>query len=213
MVSRVTVTMTGLAALALVPAALVAVYVILPAFVESLPALFVLLPAVVALSISKILSAYLNGLAHTSFVSFMATSALILNIVMNFVLIPAWGIVGAAAASLISYTFGAVLAITFSSRLSGAPPLSFVIPTRHDFANVVSMTTHHPRPGARRACGPRRPVPDMDSDPDLCRRRVGFDAHERGARRAGRRRGHRARRPRPRPDGSRAGCARPRRTC
>ena len=141
MVSRVTVTMTGLAALALVPAALVAVYVILPAFVESLPALFVLLPAVVALSISKILSAYLNGLARTSFVSFMATSALILNIVMNFILIPVWGIVGAAAASLISYTFGAVLAIAFSSRLSGAPPLSFVIPTRQDFANVVSMTT------------------------------------------------------------------------
>ena len=57
MVSRVTVTMTGLAALALVPAALLAVYIILPAFVDSLPALFILLPAVVALSISKILSA------------------------------------------------------------------------------------------------------------------------------------------------------------
>ena len=71
----------------------------------------------------------------------MATSALILNVVMNFILIPVWGIVGAAAASLISYTFGAVLAITFSSRLSGAAPLSFVIPTRQDFANVVSMTT------------------------------------------------------------------------
>ena len=140
MVSRVTVAMTGLAALALVPAALLAVYIILPAFVDSLPALFVLLPGVVALSISKILSAYLNGLAHTSFVSFMATSALILNVVMNFILIPVWGIVGAAAASLISYTFGAVLAITFSSRLSGAKPLSFVIPTRQDVANVVSMT-------------------------------------------------------------------------
>jgi O-antigen/teichoic acid export membrane protein len=139
MVSRITVTMTGLAALALVPAAIIAVSLVLPAFTDSLPALFILLPGVVALSISKVLSAYLNGLARTTFVSFMATSALILNITMNFLLIPIWGILGAAAASLISYTFGAVLAIAFSSRLSGARPLSFVIPTRQDFANVVAM--------------------------------------------------------------------------
>src|SRR4029077_7608799 len=132
---------------------------------------------------------------------FMATSALILNIVMNFILIPLWGIVGAAAASLISYTFGAMLAITFSSRLSGAPPLSFVIPTRQDFANVVSMTTTI-LGQVRASLRPAKAGAGHGSHPGLPRRRVGFDAHERRARRAGRRRGDRARRPRPRPAGS-----------
>ena len=140
-VSRVTVAMTGMAALALVPAAVVAINVALPAFVDGLPALFVLLPGVVALSISKVMTAYMNGLGRTTFVSFMATTSFILNVVMNFVLIPPFGIVGAAAASLISYTFGAALAVAFSSRLSGSPVLSFLIPTRADVSDALTMGT------------------------------------------------------------------------
>jgi len=131
-VTRVTIAATGLAALPLAVAAVIAVNLILPAYVGSLPALFVLLPGVVMLSASKTLTAYLNGIGRGGIVSITALTSLGANIAFNLLLIPRLGIVGAAAASLFSYSLGAALQLAICSRLTGQTPRSFLVPTRED---------------------------------------------------------------------------------
>lgn len=133
-VTRVTIAATGLAALPLAVAAIFAVNLILPAYVGGLPALFLLLPGVVMLSASKTLSAYLNGIGHGGIVSVTALTALLANIALNLVLIPPFGIRGAAMSSLISYSLGAVLQMAMCSRLTGKTPREYLIPTRADVA-------------------------------------------------------------------------------
>ncbi len=131
-VTRVTIAATGLMAVPLAIAAVIAVNVLLPAYIGSLPALFVLLPGVVMLSASKTLSAYINGIGRGGIVSVTALTALVANIAANLVLIPALGIVGAATASLFSYSLGTVLQTLFCSHLTGRPAREFLVPTLAD---------------------------------------------------------------------------------
>jgi len=131
-VTRVTIAATGLAALPLAVAAVIAVNIVLPAYVGSLPALFVLLPGVVMLSASKTLSAYLNGIGRGGIVSITALTSLAANIALNLVLIPMFGIVGAAAASLCSYSLGAMLQMLICSHLTGRSARQFLVPTLED---------------------------------------------------------------------------------
>ena len=131
-VSRTTLLITGLAAIALVPAAAAAIHVILPAFVDSLPALVVILPGVVALSLSKVLAGYVSGLGKPLPVGTISVISLTVNVAANLVLIPPWGIVGAAGSSLISYSLEGALMLALASRLAGAPLSDFVVPRRAD---------------------------------------------------------------------------------
>jgi O-antigen/teichoic acid export membrane protein len=134
LVTRITVAATGLAALPLALAAFIAVNLILPAYTGGLPALYVLLPGVVMLSASKTLSAYLNGIGRGGTVSMTAMASLAANVVINLVLIPVFGIVGAAAASLASYSLGALLQVTICARIAGRPARTFLVPARSDAA-------------------------------------------------------------------------------
>ncbi len=62
MVARVTLLITTGVALAMIPAAIVMIRILLPAFEASIPPLLVLLPAVVALSVAKVIGSYMTGL-------------------------------------------------------------------------------------------------------------------------------------------------------
>jgi O-antigen/teichoic acid export membrane protein len=137
-VTRITIAATGLAAIPLAVASFVAVNLVLPAYTASLPALYMLLPGVVMLSASKTLTAYLNGIGRGGTVSITALLSLGINIMANLLLIPAYGIVGAAAASLVSYTLSAGLQIAICSRITGQSPLAFVVPTRTDLAMILA---------------------------------------------------------------------------
>jgi O-antigen/teichoic acid export membrane protein len=119
MVARVSLLVTAGVALALAPAAVVMIYVLLPAFVPSLPALFILLPGVVALSATRVVYVYLTGIGKPALTSYINVFAFVLNIVLNIFLIPRYGIEGAAAASLVSYSVSAILLTTVAARLSG----------------------------------------------------------------------------------------------
>jgi O-antigen/teichoic acid export membrane protein len=148
-VSRFTVMVTGLSVLALVPAAVVLVLVVLPAFSGSLPAFAVILPGIVALSVAKVLSSYVSGLGLPLPVAVASVCALTVNIVANLLLIPAWGIVGASAASLVSYTVHAAILLAIASRLARRGVGAFVIPGRAE--------VHRLREGlAKLAAGLRR---------------------------------------------------------
>ena len=140
MVARVTLLMTGSLAIALVPTAIVLIHVLLPAFDQSLPPLFVLLPGVVALSLTKVLSSYVAGVGRTGATSKVNVSALLVNIVANLLFIPPFGILGAALASLISYTYSSIVFSVMASRLTRSRVLDFWIPRGSDVRYTISTS-------------------------------------------------------------------------
>lgn len=140
LVSRVTLLFTGAGALASIPFALLVVQVLLPRFGPSLPAFGILLPAVVALSVTKVLTGYVSGLGLTGLTSVVNVSAFVLNLLANFVLIPRFGIAGAATASLISYGASSVAFTIIASRLTRVSPTEFWRPRPSDVRFAVATS-------------------------------------------------------------------------
>ena len=136
-VTRVTLLLTAGVAIAMVPVAIVLITVLIPAFTPALTALYILLPGVVALSISEVLGGYVSGLGMTTTSSMVYVAAFIVNVVMNLVLIPPYGILGAATASLVSYTFAALVFGLIASRLARTPLREFLLPGRSDIRFIV----------------------------------------------------------------------------
>ncbi|MGA2513483.1 MAG: polysaccharide biosynthesis C-terminal domain-containing protein [Candidatus Limnocylindrales bacterium] len=127
-VGRLTTLLTVAVALCLIPAAFVGIHLILPKFVDCLTAFVVLLPGVVSLSVAKVMTSYVNGRGHPGLVAIGTVTSLVLNVILNVIFIPRFGIVGASLSSLISYTFQAGMAVVFASRLSGQSPLALFVP-------------------------------------------------------------------------------------
>jgi O-antigen/teichoic acid export membrane protein len=139
-VSRVTFLVTGAAALALVPASIVMIWVLLPAFGPSIPPLLVLLPGVAALSVTKVVAGYVSGIGRPGLTSNVNIAAFVLNVAANLILIPRFGIVGASAASLVSYTASSIALTAIAARLTGVPMLDFWAPRLSDIRFVLSTS-------------------------------------------------------------------------
>ncbi len=152
-VARVTLLMTAFFGLALVPVATILITVILPDFTPALPALYILLPGVVVFSIAKVLSGYLTGLGRTGLTSSVAVSSFVLNIVLNLVLIPRFGILGAAASSLISYSASSITFSIIASRIAHARVLDFWIPRWGDVKYTVGTIVTFGRRLLRKVAG------------------------------------------------------------
>jgi O-antigen/teichoic acid export membrane protein len=131
-VCRATLLVSGAFALLMIPAALVLFRFVLPAFEESIPPLLVLLPGVVALSWANVVGGYVTGIGRPGVNSIVSLVAFGVNIVANLVLIPRFGIVGAATASLISYSLSSLLLTAVAARYSGTPLTSFWVPRVED---------------------------------------------------------------------------------
>jgi O-antigen/teichoic acid export membrane protein len=101
----------------------------------------VLLPAVVSLAIARVVGEYVSGLGLTARTSAATVIGFVVNIAANLILIPRFGIAGAATASLISYTTTALIITLIASRLAGAPMRAFWIPGPADVRFVVATAT------------------------------------------------------------------------
>lgn len=139
LVARQTVLLTVVAAIFMIPVASTVIIVLLPAFSGSIPALIVITPGIVALSISKVLSGYVSGLGKPLPVGAIAVVSVTVNIVANLILIPRVGIVGAATASLLSYSVNAILMVALSSRLARVSPWALVVPRPSDAVALVGL--------------------------------------------------------------------------
>ncbi len=89
------------------------------AFAEAGVALRWILPGVVAYSVVAILSRYISGRGRPGIGTLVLVVGLATNVAVNLVVIPTYGIEGAAAASSISYGLTAVLTLAVFHRLSG----------------------------------------------------------------------------------------------
>ncbi len=87
-------------------------------FLPAIPALLGLLPGVVCYSVQRVCGAYLLRLNHPLRMSAILGGAVVLNLGLNLLLIPRWGIVGAALASTASYALSAGLFLAWALRVS-----------------------------------------------------------------------------------------------
>jgi O-antigen/teichoic acid export membrane protein len=140
LVSRVTLLVTGLGAIILIPCAVALILTLLPAFQPSIPPFLVLLPGAVALSGSNVVGGYVTGIGRPGTDSLVSVGALAVNIVANLLLIPRFGILGAASASLISYTLSSVALTAIAARLSSTSMWRFWIPDLDDLRFVVATS-------------------------------------------------------------------------
>lgn len=83
--------------------------------------LVVLAPGVVGVAVTRALLPYLVRLERPITVSVLAMFALAINVVLNLVLIPRIGIIGASLASSLAYTVLAISSIMWLLRSSGLP--------------------------------------------------------------------------------------------
>jgi O-antigen/teichoic acid export membrane protein len=122
---------SGLAMAALCP--LVIPLVFGEAFRESIPVIWWILPGTIALCLGKVISADLAGRKKPEYSSVFALVALVVTIVLDFRLIPAMGIRGAALASSIAYFLNTVL-LAFALKYELKVRWRFLfIPSRLDF--------------------------------------------------------------------------------
>lgn len=92
----------------------------------------ILLPGIVAHSASRILANDIAARGKPLLNSFLSSLALVANIVLNILLIPKFGIEGAAWATTISYSAMYVGRVWLYSRISNNPIIKIVIPQQSD---------------------------------------------------------------------------------
>jgi len=136
-IARVVVTLTLAGAIGLL---LFGRYVILVLFGRSwlpaYPALVGLLAGVVFLSLSKILASDLAGRGHPEYSTYGAAVSLVISVVLDFILIPRYGIIGAAVASSVAYGSASLVVAAFFCRFTGAGWRSLLFLNREDVSIV-----------------------------------------------------------------------------
>jgi O-antigen/teichoic acid export membrane protein len=93
-----------------------------------------LMPAVVALAIEEPARGLLVRIAPPLVISAAAAAGLVLNVALNFVLVPAIGISGASLASVVSYWLAGILMLYLLSRYGNVPMRDAIRLPRHDDA-------------------------------------------------------------------------------
>ena len=101
-------------------------------FLPSLIPLLVLLPGIIALSVSKVLTADLAGRGKPQYGTYSSFVSLALNIPLNLWLIPRWGISGAAFATTVAYTIATLLVINFFTKISNKSYFEILVIKKQD---------------------------------------------------------------------------------
>ncbi|MBI3667177.1 MAG: polysaccharide biosynthesis C-terminal domain-containing protein [Acidobacteria bacterium] len=96
------------------------------AFAPSVAPFLLLLPGICAMATCCILAAYLAGVGKVKINTAIAAVGVVSNVLLNLVLIPRFGISGAAIASSLTYCTEAFLFIAAASRVTRARPISML---------------------------------------------------------------------------------------
>lgn len=106
-------------------------------YVESIAPLRILLPGLIAMATNFVFANYFAGSGRPMTGAWVFAIGLVTNILMNFALIPFWGINGAAFASTISYFVIAIGFILVLKREHSITATSCFIPTNQDVREIV----------------------------------------------------------------------------
>jgi O-antigen/teichoic acid export membrane protein len=101
-------------------------------FGPSVTAFLLLLPGIIGISLSKILSADLSGRGKPHYATYTALCTLALTILLDIIMIPRYGINGAAIASSIAYLSSAGLLSYWFCSETGSALRELLVPTTAD---------------------------------------------------------------------------------
>jgi O-antigen/teichoic acid export membrane protein len=104
-----------------------------PAFHPAVVPMLVLLPGIWFLGLGMVIQSDLAGRGRPGLSSGMAALAASATVILDFALIPPFGVIGAAVASVTAYTCYGVTSLIALSRVSGIGLHELVVPTREDF--------------------------------------------------------------------------------
>jgi O-antigen/teichoic acid export membrane protein len=103
------------------------------AMTPALQPLWLLLPGIVTMTAAKVLASYLNGIGKPFYSTYIAAGGVILTVILDLLLIPRYGISGAAAASSIVYTGTAVASVWIFKLEPGAGLVETLLVRADDF--------------------------------------------------------------------------------
>ncbi len=104
------------------------------AFRPALVPLFILLPGMWFMGTGSLVVGDLRGRGRPGLASTVKGTAALVTIALDLTLIPPFGILGAAIASTLAYTFFGAMSLVVLARISGISVRRLVLPTREDFA-------------------------------------------------------------------------------
>lgn len=88
-------------------------------FRRAYPALILLIPGIVSFSVAKISIGFLHGRGKPLYGTLLTLFSLFFTVILDILLIPRWGIEGAAAASSLVYSLGGILSLHWFKKESG----------------------------------------------------------------------------------------------
>jgi O-antigen/teichoic acid export membrane protein len=137
-VCRSTMLLTALGAVGLAIAGTIGIPILYgEAFRRSTGPLLIMLPGVLLMAIYQILTRRFTSHARQGINILAAVTALVLNVGLNFTLIPAMGIEGAALAHALSYGTAACILLVAFVRESGYSPRKVLVVERRDVDDLV----------------------------------------------------------------------------
>jgi O-antigen/teichoic acid export membrane protein len=110
--------------------------VYLPSFMP----LLILLPGVIATALGKVTASYLAGVGKPIFATYSSLATLIVNIMLNVLLIPKWGIAGAAFATSVAYMLDSSILLYAFLKTSNIKLSDILIIKSRDFLLYRDIT-------------------------------------------------------------------------
>ncbi len=126
-----------------------------PAYLNAVAPMLVMLPGIVMISLYLILSRNFTSRNRQQVNIVAAVLALAINVVSNWLLIPRWGIVGAAFSTAISYSVAALVLLVVFIRESGHGVGETVLVGRTDLRDLAALAGRAARRDGRGAAGLR----------------------------------------------------------
>lgn len=105
-----------------------------PAFFSSIAPLLFLLPGILALSMYEFFKIEVLGFGRPGFISLVSVMAMISNIALNLILIPAYGSIGAALSSSFSYSLSCACLVVFVAVKNRISIAGMLLPSREDIS-------------------------------------------------------------------------------
>lgn len=138
-IARLTGFITALAAIGLFAASQMLLSLLYTAeFLPALRPLWLLLPGVVLLSYSKVIFSDLGGRGKPYYGTYASLLSLAVTLTLDLLLIPRWGITGAALATSCAYATNTAAALFFYGRETGNSLSEVILVQKSDFAMTVS---------------------------------------------------------------------------
>jgi O-antigen/teichoic acid export membrane protein len=105
-------------------------------FAESVVLMYVLLPGIIALGITRLMGSHFQGSGRPELGTIMVAFSFIETIVLDILLIPRMGALGASIASSIAYITSGIIGIVLFSRLWHIRIVDIIIPRWHELKKI-----------------------------------------------------------------------------